>query len=954
MADKDIDEDLVEQPKIPCKKCDKMFFTDGMRKTHVRKEHQESVKVTLHNGKQATVNREPDNGFSCPTPGCRSVSTNPNNLQSHARTCTPQKVAAALNFLSVARHPPTDGLRVGQNGATRGKGTYLIPFASSSRLLKRRSPLSNLKSVLKVKSDESFKVTAAKLAFLHQHPTFSQHPQISHLNRVEAIDCHSSEEANTLLETLTRPQNVRSDILIEGYNHAYKKSKVLVDPTLKTLGEYAAKWTKAEYMAPFTSLVAALMSGKTRLLMELSKHICVVYICIRPSMSSGHPPRSKFASSVLLDSTCGAMQTQYEHLLIAILEAVADFFAAQNETMSKKHRLEEWINHSFPSANNPQDPPFWAEVERKMKEITIKPADKDKKHQLRPALSKMKESTHFIDQPNLKLLIAIDEARELLKGSTLPNFFNPRRHHLSSCKFPTPKAPRTKPRAWQAESKQAVSTNISNSHLRYQCHWSTEILGATAFSVLTFPFWGLYVDDAVKKGQHSDAIVKDLIDSALQKLLFIIEPPIDPKQLTDPQAIALLGCTIQPKLYGALKMNAELVSSHLAQCIYIDKSRQILIRAYQLQFTLSAAANSYLAFDDARMIRCIEVLAFTQRQGHIRSGNMGELVSRIVLVRAMQEAMAMQQKKIWMKEAVRNSPSATEPEQLSMPYGQSVRLVDFLKTLTGVDQKDLNLGPMVAKHKQRLLKDRRVFWNHFVSIHYTPCSASLLELLFRGAAVQCKHNQWGFDQLLTVYLQADPAAIPNEDSITFCGVQVKNVKQSRKLETNSHKWTPSFAKVKLKNDNLYLVLYFNLGDMEPAPPNTVSNTSQQVKHPQQATKHSKIALNTQQKALQQKTSQENEPGIKIMPIPSNGRLLPGDSARQASLVFNCLDAFPFLSRDLRNALEQLLESQPNILSLHDPSATHDRSFVKNVSPLIYAPEDYTPEASTDKKRKSHP
>ncbi|KAI7955709.1 hypothetical protein MJO29_007108 [Puccinia striiformis f. sp. tritici] len=142
--------------------------------------------------------------------------------------------------------------------------------------------------------------------------------------------------------------------------------------------------------------------------------------------------------------------------------------------------------------------------------------------------------------------------------------------------------------------------------------------------------------------------------------------------------------------------------------------------------------------------------------------------------------------------------------------------------------------------------------------------------------------------------------------------------------------------------------------MEPAPPNTVSNKSQQVKHPQQATKHSKIALNTQQKALQQKTSQENEPGIKIMPIPSNGRLLTGDSARRASLAFDCLDAFPFLSRDLRNALEQLLESQPNILSLHDPSATHDRSFVENVSPLIYAPEDYTPEASTDKEHKSRP
>ncbi|KAI9604759.1 hypothetical protein H4Q26_002728 [Puccinia striiformis f. sp. tritici PST-130] len=87
MADKD--EDPVEQPKIPCKKCDKMFFTDGMRKTRVRKEHQDSAKVTLHNGTQATVNREPDKGFSCPTPRCTSVSTNPNNLQSHAPVSNP-------------------------------------------------------------------------------------------------------------------------------------------------------------------------------------------------------------------------------------------------------------------------------------------------------------------------------------------------------------------------------------------------------------------------------------------------------------------------------------------------------------------------------------------------------------------------------------------------------------------------------------------------------------------------------------------------------------------------------------------------------------------------------------------------------------------------------------------------------------------------------------------------
>ncbi|KAI9628804.1 hypothetical protein H4Q26_017939 [Puccinia striiformis f. sp. tritici PST-130] len=78
MANKNVDEEPVEEPAIPCKKCDKMFFTDGMRKTHVRKEHQERVKVALHDGTEVWVDREPGNGFLCPTPRC-----------------------------SVARHPPT-------------------------------------------------------------------------------------------------------------------------------------------------------------------------------------------------------------------------------------------------------------------------------------------------------------------------------------------------------------------------------------------------------------------------------------------------------------------------------------------------------------------------------------------------------------------------------------------------------------------------------------------------------------------------------------------------------------------------------------------------------------------------------------------------------------------------------------------------------------------------------
>jgi hypothetical protein len=67
--------------------------------------------------------------------------------------------------------------------------------------------------------------------------------------------------------------------------------------------------------------------------------------------------------------------------------------------------------------------------------------------------------------------------------------------------------------------------------------------------------------------------------------------------------------------------------------------RQILINYYPSQFTYSLAANHYLDSDEDVLIQCNRVLAFTQRQGHISSGDVEELVSCIILLRAMQLTM---------------------------------------------------------------------------------------------------------------------------------------------------------------------------------------------------------------------------------------------------------------------------------------------------------------------------
>jgi hypothetical protein len=94
----------------------------------------------------------------------------------------------------------------------------------------------------------------------------------------------------------------------------------------------------------------------------------------------------------------------------------------------------------------------------------------------------------------------------------------------------------------------------------------------------------------------------NLLEFALQKLLGTQELPVLASSLTKPQAMALLGSTIQPELYGASHLNAKLVSIHAAQCMYIDLSQELLISEHPSQVAFSLAVNQYLASDESRLI----------------------------------------------------------------------------------------------------------------------------------------------------------------------------------------------------------------------------------------------------------------------------------------------------------------------------------------------------------------
>ncbi|KAA1066971.1 hypothetical protein PGTUg99_021528 [Puccinia graminis f. sp. tritici] len=86
------------------------------------------------------------------------------------------------------------------------------------------------------------------------------------------------------------------------------------------------------------------MAGKTRLLMEMSQHICVIFICLGPSDSNGYPPRSALADYMLAPNLINS-DTHYTIPVAAIFRAVVKFFNRQDGRMNKEERLKEWNDY---------------------------------------------------------------------------------------------------------------------------------------------------------------------------------------------------------------------------------------------------------------------------------------------------------------------------------------------------------------------------------------------------------------------------------------------------------------------------------------------------------------------------------------------------------------------------------------------------------------------------------
>ncbi|POW08330.1 hypothetical protein PSTT_07642 [Puccinia striiformis] len=222
-----------------------------------------------------------------------------------------------------------------------------------------------------------------------------------------------------------------------------------------------------------------------------------------------------------------------------------------------------------------------------------------------------------------------------------------------------------------------------------------------------------------------------------------------------------------------------------------------------------------------------------------------------------------------------------------IPYGCSVRLEDFLRALTEKEEptenrrtarkKPLKLN-MNDAHQARLLKEGRIFWNHFIQISYTPQPADFLRFLYRGHAVQCMPNQKGFDQMFTIYLAPESSeSTLTKDRISFCGVQAKN--GSFTFNEEGPKWDSQFAGVGLEDSIPYLIICFSF-----------------------------------------KTIRTD---YTLPQIPQRG-----------SLIFHGLDNFGCLTPEIIVALKELLLAEPDVRQYHKDNELITR-FVETSRPNFY-------------------
>jgi hypothetical protein len=147
-------------------------------------------------------------------------------------------------------------------------------------------PFSVLKATLRLEDEHD----AESIGTLIQLAHFRQFPNTNFCHSTNDAMLQSLQKSTSQTnvkpqqpEPINRPWSVNA--VKAGLLADYKRANLIIDPILANLRNHAKEWDPTIHKAPYTSIIGPSMIGKTRAIMQLAQHVCVVDICLRPTSS---------------------------------------------------------------------------------------------------------------------------------------------------------------------------------------------------------------------------------------------------------------------------------------------------------------------------------------------------------------------------------------------------------------------------------------------------------------------------------------------------------------------------------------------------------------------------------------------------------------------------------------------------------------------------------------------
>ncbi|CAG8841880.1 12447_t:CDS:2, partial [Gigaspora margarita] len=599
-------------------------------------------------------------------------------------------------------------------------------------------------------------------------------------------------------KSLYRPRNEEDEEIVQkAFNRTFQDPSNLSERFIQFIDKCLDKYetTSNEYYAPYTTLIQASGTGKSKLLISVAEEIMTVYCCLREFGSSGYPPRSNIAGTLIkeFDSEQEAKAT-YLAYICACFQKMQDFDGD----------CKKWLDGH---TNKNLQENFWRDVENRMKSI------KD-------------------DLMKFKYLFAFDEARMLVgkKGGSKNVEKNSPFYYIRRALILLPEGSgifavftdthsnisNFSPTSYLDPSKRVAEEG----YLLFAPFYllDTMDMNVKFKEVMTLkesedpqhffqygrPLWGaLLMPSSDTKGMKSERIIELAMDKLIGGQFFSFWKKKVHIGILD--TLAILGPRLCIEIAPQSSYAPDLIANNMRLCISVLEDRKYVVTSMSTEPVLAEASARIMNDSDISLTKLINQLSEALKKGVVEAGYRGELTARLLLLNAWDCCI---KKKIL-------DEKKTNDTNISKNYFRFVTLEEFLKSLLvdNVYEKIKNRLEETVKFTGRKFGEAYINFTHFINIRYIPDRKNLGKALIRGIAFSCKRNQRGADIIIPLYMGTLDENF-NEDRISYILIQVKNHSTNSRYEYKKSATTflsPAYVGIEDLPYMPFLSLYLQLG-----------------------------------------------------------------------------------------------------------------------------------------------